>query len=112
MKIISGGEDKLAKIWDVSTGVCTQILKGHTGAVKSVCFSPKGQMALTGSVDKTIRIWDITTGECICILGEQNVYARSLSFSPDCLKIAATSNDEICIYDLDYDFEFYSHKNL
>jgi WD40 repeat protein len=110
-KIISGGEDKMVKIWDVKTGICVQILRGHTGAVKSVCFSPDGRLALTGSVDKTLRIWEISSGECVCILGELNAYTKCLSFSPDGLKIVAASKDKTCVYDLDYDFRCYGRQD-
>lgn len=38
-------------------------LEGHSGAVKSVCFSPSGNILASGSDDKSIRFWDIKTGQ-------------------------------------------------
>ena len=38
-------------------------LRGHTGAVRSVGFSPDGTRIVSGSEDKTIRIWDANTGD-------------------------------------------------
>ena len=36
-------------------------LKGHTGTVTSVAFSPDGARILTGSLDNTARLWDAKT---------------------------------------------------
>ncbi|ELP91990.1 WD repeat-containing protein, putative [Entamoeba invadens IP1] len=35
------------------------ILKGHTGSVESVCYSPDGQHLVSGSWDSTVNIWDL-----------------------------------------------------
>ena len=41
------------------------VLRGHTGRVSTVVFSPDGKRIVTGSDDKTIRIWDAATGRQI-----------------------------------------------
>ncbi len=37
-------------------------LKGHTGEVTSVAFSPDGTRIVTGSEDQTAKVWDARTG--------------------------------------------------
>lgn len=61
-RIVSGSEDKILRVWDVTTGA--QIgdpLYGHDHRVNSVAFSPDGTRIVSGSFDGTIRIWNATS---------------------------------------------------
>ena len=58
--IITGSQDHTVRIWDIRSGECSQILKGHTGPVFCVHLHSKSGYLLTGSYDHTVRIWDIT----------------------------------------------------
>ena len=56
-RIVTGGEDKLAIIWNAKTGKQLGLpLKGHSGTIFSVKFSPDGTMIITGSNDKLVII--------------------------------------------------------
>ena len=58
--IITGSADNTVRMWDIRSGECSQILKGHTGSVYCVHLHSKSGYLLTGSDDHTVRIWDIT----------------------------------------------------
>ena len=58
--IITGSKDNTVRMWDIRSGECSQILKGHTGSVFCVHLHSKSGYLLTGSRDRTVRIWDIT----------------------------------------------------
>ncbi len=80
-KLISGSEDRNARIWELNGGRSTQTLRNYD-AVSSVAFSPNGAWALTGCTDGFVRLWDVSTGTQ---LGERQypTEIKSVAFSPD-----------------------------
>ena len=57
-KAISGGNDGVARVWDLTRGRLEKELAGHQGYVTTVCLSPSGEQAVTGSRDGLGRYWD------------------------------------------------------
>ena len=70
------------------------VLKGHTGNVYSVVFSPDGSMLASGSADDTIRLWNPETGEHIRTLEGHGGDVNSVVFSPDGSMLASGSVDD------------------
>jgi WD40 repeat protein len=62
-RIVTGSEDKTAKLWDAENGRELLTLKGHTNRVDSVAFSPDGRRIATGSQDETARVWMVASPE-------------------------------------------------
>jgi len=67
-------------------------LRGHTGPVWSVCFSPDGTKLASGSYDCTVRIWDAASGEQLCSL-KVDGDVRSIDFAPCGNKFAIACNN-------------------
>ncbi|KIK71658.1 hypothetical protein GYMLUDRAFT_977718, partial [Collybiopsis luxurians FD-317 M1] len=79
------------------------ILRGHTGPVHSVAFSPDGKKIVSGSMDCSVQIWDAETGQAE---GEpmqgHTKGVLSVAFSPDGKKIVTGSRDKLLqIWDLE-----------
>ncbi len=90
-RIVTGSEDKTAKVWDARTGTALLELKGHTDGVTSVSFSPDGTRIVTGSDDKTAKVWDARTGTALLELKGHTGEVTSVSFSPDGTRIVTGS---------------------
>ena len=70
-------------LWDANTGELKRTLTGHTNAVRSITFSPDGQVLASGSFDETIRLWDANIGEPLKTLTGHKGDVLSVAFSPD-----------------------------
>jgi WD40 repeat protein/tRNA A-37 threonylcarbamoyl transferase component Bud32 len=86
------GRDNTARVWDARTGERLLECKGHTGAVRSVAFSPDGLRLATGSFDQTARVWDARSGDKLLECSHTNAVC-SVAFSPDGLRLATGSWD-------------------
>jgi WD40 repeat protein len=62
--LLTGSDDKTARLWSVDTGACFRVFVGHTGAVTTVAVVDNITF-LTGSKDTTIKVWDGLSASCI-----------------------------------------------
>jgi WD40 repeat protein len=51
--------DPVIQLWDGTTGRPLAKLRGHTGYVVALAFSPDGRTLASGSWDTTILLWDV-----------------------------------------------------
>ena len=91
---LSGCFDNTFKLWDIRTGECLRIFKGHTHHVNSIRFSPRGNMVLSGSDDKTIKLWDVKTGECIQTFEKGFRFVNSVRFSSDGMTVLSDNIEQ------------------
>ena len=72
--VLTGSEDKTARLWDAVTSQPIGPTLVHQGPVVAVAFSPDGKSFLTASSDNTVRLWDADPGQPFgLILDHQDV---------------------------------------
>jgi WD40 repeat protein len=98
--VVTGSDDKTARLWDVATSRPFGAPLKHREAVYSVAFSPDGKYVLTGSLDGIARLWEIAFDETVRLpLPVTNhPYRRVMgvvaaSFRPDGLVLATAHSD-------------------
>jgi WD40 repeat protein len=90
-RVLTGSDDKTARLWDAATGQEILKLDGHKYSVWSAAFSPDGKRAATVSWDE-LRLWDAETGEAIKVLrGEPSM--KGVEFSPDGRRLVTAGTD-------------------
>ncbi len=80
--LATGSDDKLVRLYDVSTGKELKALPGHDGAVRRVAFSPNGKLLASGADDRKVVLWDVAAGKETKTF-KVNGGIETLAFSPD-----------------------------
>lgn len=80
--LATGSIDKTVRIWNVNTGSCQMILKGHKSTVRTVKIT--GSFVISGGRDGDIRVWN-TNGDCIFTLRGHKESVRCIDVDEDYL---------------------------
>jgi len=76
--LASGSLDNTIHIWNMSNGICTAVLRGHSSLVKGVAWDPIGSFIASQSDDKTVIIW--RTSDWSLAHRTDGHWAKSVSF--------------------------------
>jgi len=93
--LASGGQDKTARLWDVTQGQEQITLYGHRGTCYCVTFSSDGKLLATAGDDRTARLWDVQTRRQKATLAGHKLRVTSVAFSPDARTLATACADGI-----------------
>ncbi|KAL5109112.1 Pre-mRNA-processing factor 19 [Taenia crassiceps] len=67
-RIITGGNDKNAVIFNTQASQVVSILRGHTKKVTRVVYHHSEQLAFTASPDCTVRVWGVEQAQCASVI--------------------------------------------
>ncbi|MEM7130268.1 MAG: NB-ARC domain-containing protein [Chloroflexota bacterium] len=104
-KIVCGGDDKDIHLWKFVSDTSSDdeatwarspnlhLLRGHSGPVRSVTFSPDGSQIASGSDDQTVRLWNAHTGQEMRQFQGHTAWVWRVVFNPDGTQLTSCSND-------------------
>jgi WD40 repeat protein/DNA-binding SARP family transcriptional activator len=58
-RLVAASSAGTARVWDAETGAVRYTLRGHSGFVLSVAWSPDSSRLVTGGSDGTAKVWEI-----------------------------------------------------
>ena len=88
-RVVTGGADKLARLW--TSSLIWQ--RSHQGPVRQALFTPKGDQVVSAGDDKTIKIWNAADGKEVKSLANESPITH-LSLNIDATKIATAGADK------------------
>ena len=116
--LVSGGEDRSVRFWNLKTEESHLLLQDHPGGwIWSIAVSPDDQTLAVGDESGTITVWDIPTKKCLNVLKGHAGHFWSIAFSPDGKFLATSSEGDqsIRLWQLDRGYclkvlQGYSHR--
>ncbi|CAL8350910.1 unnamed protein product [Lota lota] len=82
LRIFTGSDDCLVKIWSSFDGSLHSTLRGHSAEITDLAVSYENTLIAAGSCDKTIRVWCLRTCAPVAVLQGHSGSITSLQFSP------------------------------
>ena len=81
LRVVTGANDRVARIWDVAAGREVEEFP-HGRAVVAVSFDGDGKRLLTASADGTAKIWDTRSDHAPIVLRGHQTEVTDASFDP------------------------------
>lgn len=79
-RVVTASQDGTARVWDLETGACAAVCRGHRGGV--LCVATAAGRIYTGGVDTKVRVWDAATGTCLRVLSDSRHHVMALCIVP------------------------------
>ncbi|GHO48233.1 serine/threonine-protein kinase [Ktedonospora formicarum] len=93
-RIISGGEDHTAQVWNVADGRTIYTYRDQPEyLIKCTIWSPDNKRVACASNDQTVRVWNAVDGDNLYTFSGHSGPVNSVSWSPNGARIASASDD-------------------
>lgn len=93
-RILTGGADKCATVFNKDDEQVVAILKGHAKKVNRVVYHTTEDVVITASYDATIRVWDVGTSQTLKLMRCHDGPVTGLSLHATGDYILSTSTDQ------------------
>lgn len=92
VRLVTAGEDRLLRSWNVEAPSDPQLLIGHRGPLLSLAYSPVLNTLVAGDQEAIVGLWSLSEPvPVVSVLGSATEWVRSLAFSPSGTLLATTA---------------------
>ncbi|XP_067280351.1 WD repeat-containing protein 41 isoform X1 [Pseudorasbora parva] len=110
LRFASAGDDGQVLVWNVETGDCLMVLRGHTQqitAMTSYTFIRGGNAhtaLITASSDRTLSLWDPDSGNRVQNISDLQSSVKCLLVL-DRLGVWLSGGNELCVWNRDFELQ-------
>ncbi len=90
---MSGGSDRIVRLWELATGRCLRELTGHEDAVSAVAAG--ASLLASAGRDGTLRVWGIADGRCLATLRSHAGRVLALALSEPQSRLVSAGDDGV-----------------
>jgi len=110
-RILTGGEDGRAAVWDAKSGEQIFDLIGHTARINAAEWDGDERRILTASDDATVRIWDASNGVQLALINADAEAVNDAAWRADGSQLVTAGQDgTVRIWDVQTKAEMASFK--
>ena len=91
--IVTSAADGTVTVWEASSGQRLRTLRGHRGAVRTVCVSPTSQELASAGDDGSIKLWNRGGSDDGAVVRDDPAPVKCVSWSPDGSALASMDLD-------------------
>ncbi|KAM6989331.1 telomerase protein component 1 [Tautogolabrus adspersus] len=106
--LATASDDGSVCLWllsELADDPCTEpcnLMRGHTGGVTCMSFSPDGGQLLTGGKDMALLVWDLSEAPAVIsksLPHSHRDWITGCVWTPDCV-ISSSNDGRLCLWDL------------
>ena len=98
--LVSGGKDRMLRLWEVATGKERRAFGGYAWT-RAVAYSADGRLLASGGVDGVVRLWDARSSRQLAEFAGHRGPVNACVFSPDGGRLYSGGTDStILIWDV------------